>query len=78
MCTEEANGLQRAPRSCYLVIKFTCHYIYFLISSFIGDVFSLTKSPKDDVIPCDALIISGSAVVNEATLTGERYYMIIN
>jgi cation-transporting ATPase 13A1 len=37
-----------------------------------GDIFSLTKA-GDDVIPCDAMIVSGSVVVNEATLTGERY-----
>jgi manganese-transporting P-type ATPase len=36
-----------------------------------GDIFSLTKHSKDDIIPCDALIIRGGAVVNEATLTGE-------
>jgi manganese-transporting P-type ATPase len=36
-----------------------------------GDIFSLTKHSKDDVIPCDALLIRGGAVVNEATLTGE-------
>lgn len=33
-------------------------------------MFSLIKT-KDDVIPCDALLISGSAVVNESSLTGE-------
>mmetsp|Transcript_6291 Transcript_6291/g.9492 ORF Transcript_6291/g.9492 Transcript_6291/m.9492 type:complete len:1517 (+) Transcript_6291:72-4622(+) len=36
-----------------------------------GDLFSLTKHEKDDVIPCDALIVRGGAVVNESTLTGE-------
>jgi cation-transporting ATPase 13A1 len=35
-----------------------------------GDLFSLRKE-KDDVIPCDALILRGGIVVNEATLTGE-------
>eukprot|EP00607_Mallomonas_marina_P002717 CAMPEP_0182440352 /NCGR_PEP_ID=MMETSP1167-20130531/87011_1 /TAXON_ID=2988 /ORGANISM="Mallomonas Sp, Strain CCMP3275" /LENGTH=1295 /DNA_ID=CAMNT_0024634289 /DNA_START=719 /DNA_END=4606 /DNA_ORIENTATION=- len=35
-----------------------------------GDVFSLVKT-KDDVIPCDAIILYGSAVVNESSLTGE-------
>jgi cation-transporting ATPase 13A1 len=35
-----------------------------------GDLFSLKKE-KDDVIPCDALILRGGIVVNEATLTGE-------
>ena len=35
-----------------------------------GDVFSLKKE-KDDVIPCDALILRGGIVVNEASLTGE-------
>jgi cation-transporting ATPase 13A1 len=35
-----------------------------------GDVFSVIKG-TDDVVPCDALIITGSAVVNESSLTGE-------
>ena len=35
-----------------------------------GDIFSLTKH-KDNVIPCDAMILRGGAVVNEASLTGE-------
>lgn len=35
-----------------------------------GDLFSLRKE-KDDIIPCDALILRGGIVVNEATLTGE-------
>ena len=26
--------------------------------------------PGSDVVPCDLLVLSGSAVVNEATLTG--------
>eukprot|EP00808_Paulinella_micropora_P012340 g13561.t1 len=39
------------------------------------DLFSLRKSEKEDkgetVVPCDALILRGSAVVNESSLTGE-------
>ena len=39
-----------------------------------GDVFSAHKGKgaKDsDIVPCDALIIQGSVVVNESSLTGE-------
>lgn len=38
-----------------------------------GDLFSLTRGrePGQEVIPCDCLLLRGSAVVNEATLTGE-------
>ena len=37
-----------------------------------GDVFSIAKTGSEDVnIPCDALILRGGAVVNEASLTGE-------
>ena len=37
-----------------------------------GDVFSLVKSKENDgIVPCDCLLLRGSAVVNEATLTGE-------
>ena len=35
-----------------------------------GDLFSLVKT-HSDVVPCDALIIRGSAILNEASLTGE-------
>ena len=39
------------------------------------DIFSLSKSKDkskgDTVVPCDALILRGSAVVNESSLTGE-------
>lgn len=37
-----------------------------------GDVFSLTRSKDQDVVPCDCLLMRGSAVVNEATLTGKE------
>jgi cation-transporting ATPase 13A1 len=47
-----------------------CLLVNVTMSLFTGDLFSLTKG-KDDVVPCDALIIRGSAVVNEASLTGE-------
>jgi manganese-transporting P-type ATPase len=36
-----------------------------------GDLFSLIKTKENDVVPCDCLLLRGSAVVNEATLTGE-------
>ena len=36
-----------------------------------GDVFSLNRTKENDIIPCDCLLLRGSAVVNEATLTGE-------
>jgi len=40
-----------------------------------GDLFSLTGGNKEvadsDIVPCDCLLLRGSAVLNEATLTGE-------
>lgn len=36
-----------------------------------GDLFSLRRSKKHDTVPCDCLLVRGSAVLNEATLTGE-------
>lgn len=36
-----------------------------------GDLFSLKRSKKHDTVPCDCLLVHGSAVLNEATLTGE-------
>ena len=38
-----------------------------------GDVVSITiqEGSGGDVVPCDCLLLTGSAVVNEATLTGE-------
>ncbi|CAM9468711.1 unnamed protein product, partial [Choristocarpus tenellus] len=36
-----------------------------------GDLFSLKRSKKHDTVPCDCLLIRGSAVLNEANLTGE-------
>jgi cation-transporting ATPase 13A1 len=37
-----------------------------------GDIISLTRGAKgaDEVVPCDCLLLHGSAVANEATLTG--------
>ena len=36
-----------------------------------GDLVSMTRTVGDSVCPCDVLIVSGQAVVNEALLTGE-------
>ncbi|CAM9406446.1 unnamed protein product, partial [Phaeothamnion confervicola] len=36
-----------------------------------GDLFSLRRTKANDVVPCDCLLVRGSAVVNEASLTGE-------
>ena len=36
-----------------------------------GDIISIKRNKNADTIPADCLILSGSAVVNEATLTGE-------
>ena len=38
-----------------------------------GDVISLTKAKADEesIVPADCIILAGSAVVNEANLTGE-------
>mmetsp|Transcript_8122 Transcript_8122/g.27262 ORF Transcript_8122/g.27262 Transcript_8122/m.27262 type:complete len:1434 (-) Transcript_8122:544-4845(-) len=36
-----------------------------------GDILSLARGAEDVTVPCDALILRGSVVVNEAALTGE-------
>eukprot|EP00903_Cladosiphon_okamuranus_P009432 g8993.t1 len=36
-----------------------------------GDLFSLRRTKKHDTVPCDCMLVHGSAVLNEATLTGE-------
>eukprot|EP00752_Nemacystus_decipiens_P010629 g9467.t1 len=36
-----------------------------------GDLFSLRRTKKHDTVPCDCMLVNGSAVLNEATLTGE-------
>lgn len=36
-----------------------------------GDVVSVTRTSDDSAIPCDLLLLDGSAIVNEAMLSGE-------
>ena len=36
-----------------------------------GDICSLVRSQDDRGVPCDALILGGTSIVNEAMLTGE-------
>ncbi|PKI82733.1 putative cation-transporting ATPase 1 [Malassezia vespertilionis] len=36
-----------------------------------GDLMSVTRTKQDSALPCDVLLLSGSAIVNEAMLSGE-------
>lgn len=36
-----------------------------------GDIVSITRTSEDSAIPCDLLLLDGSAIVNEAMLSGE-------
>lgn len=36
-----------------------------------GDLISVNRSPEDSGLPCDLILVSGTAVVNEAMLSGE-------
>jgi P-type E1-E2 ATPase len=36
-----------------------------------GDVCALVRQGDETIVPCDMLLVSGGAVVNEAMLTGE-------
>jgi cation-transporting ATPase 13A1 len=43
-----------------------------------GDVISVVKGPENNnIVPCDCLIISGSAIVNEASLTGPKRVFVV-
>ena len=42
-----------------------------------GDIVSVGRtSQKDDIVPCDCLLLRGSAIVNESTLTGNDVILI--
>jgi cation-transporting ATPase 13A1 len=43
-----------------------------------GEVILIKKNSKDkkSMVPCDLLLLSGSAVVNEAILTGESQPLV--
>lgn len=36
-----------------------------------GDIVSVTRTAEDSALPCDLLLLNGSAIVNEAMLSGE-------
>ena len=38
---------------------------------FPGDLISITRTKEDSGLPCDAILISGGCIVNEAMLSGE-------
>ncbi len=39
-----------------------------------GDIISVVKGPdSNNIVPCDCLILSGSAIVNESSLTGSSH-----